>query len=229
MDTLIILATAMALFGVLGYLRGTRSTLITTAVVWLGLLIMNRAGGTVARTINGLNYAVRFALAGGLGALGAGEDRVAALEEVFARVGRVEPLIRPDGTGPGMLLVFLFLVIAGFLLGMLSQLKGRSSFLGLALGLANGYVLAAFVIHTLLPEATIGLPLPGWLFGPGAAGPVTAPTPARPSVIGTLVTRIVATLNQLTDSGQLALLLAIAIAVFVLLATRLGTRGAKKG
>ncbi|MGQ9489523.1 MAG: hypothetical protein ACUVR4_01610 [Anaerolineae bacterium] len=228
MDTLIILATTMALFGVLGYLRGTRSTLITTAIVWLGLLIMNRAGEAVARTINGLNYAVRFILAGGLDALG-GEDLAAALEEVFARIGRVEPLIRPDGTGPGMLLVFLSLVIIGFLLGTLSQLKGRSSFLGLALGLANGYVLAAFVIRTLLPEATIGLSLPGWLFGPGAAGPVTAPTPAGPSVIGTLVTRSVATLNQLADSGQLALVLAITIVAFVLLVTRLGTRSAKKG
>ncbi len=228
MDTLIILATAMALFGVLGYLRGTRSTLVTTAIVWLGLLIVSRAGGVVARTINGLNYAVRFALAGGLAALGGNGDRAAALEEVFARIGKVEPLIRPDGTGPGMLLVFLALVLAGFLLGMLSQLKGRSSFLGLALGLANGYVLAAFVIRTLLPEASIGLPLPGWLFGPGAQ-PAVAPTPATPSVAGTLASRIVAGLNQLADSGQIALLLAIAIAVFVLLATRFGTRSAKKG
>lgn len=228
MDTLIILATAMALFGVLGYLRGTRSTLLTTAIVWLGLLVVSRAGGTVARTINGLNYAVRFALAGGLAALGGNGDRAAALEEVFARIGKVEPLIRPDGTGPGMLLVFLALVIAGFLLGMLSQLKGRSSFLGLALGLANGYVLAAFLIRTLIPEASIGLPLPGWLFGAGAQ-PGAAPAPAGPSLTGTLASRIVAGLNQLADSGQLALLLAIAIALFVLLATRLGTRGAKKG
>lgn len=228
MDTLIILATAMALFGVLGYLRGTRSTLLTTAIVWLGLLVVSRAGGAVARTINGLNYAVRFALAGGLAALGGNGDRAAALEEVFARIGKVEPLIRPDGTGPGMLLVFLALVIAGFLLGMLSQLKGRSSFLGLALGLANGYVLAAFLIRTLIPEASIGLPLPGWLFGTGAQ-PGAAPAPAGPSLTGTLASRIVAALNQLADSGQIALLLAILIAVFVLLATRLGTRGAKKG
>ncbi len=228
MDTLIILATAMALFGVLGYLRGTRSTLVTTAIVWLGLLVVSRAGGMVARTINGLNYAVRFVLAGGLSALGGNGDRTAALEQVFAKVGRVEPLIRPDGTGPGMLLVFVILVAAGFLLGMLSQLKGRSSFLGLALGLANGYLLAAFVIRTLVPEASIGLPLPGWLFGPGVQ-PGAAPAPAGPSLTGSLAARLVATLNQWAESGQIALVLAIAIALFVLLATRWGTRGAKKG
>jgi len=228
MDTLIILATAMALFGVLGYMRGTRSTLVTTAIVWLGLLIVSRGGGMVARTINGLNYAVRFALAGGLAALGSNGDRAAALEEVFARIGRVEPLIRPDGIGPGMLLVFAGLVAAGFFLGMLSQLKGRSSFLGLALGLANGYLLAAFIIRTLVPEASLSLPLPAWLFGTGAQ-PGVAPTPAAPSLTASLGARLLATLNQLADSGQIALFLAVAIAVFVLLATRLGIRGVKKG
>lgn len=226
MEALIVLATVMALFGVLGYLRGTRSTLFTAAVIWLGLVVVNQASGMVARTINGLNKAVHFALAGGLGALGGG-DR-AALDAAFAKLSDVKPLINADGSGPGMLLVFLMLVLAGFLLGMLKLLKSKHSFLGLALGLANGYVLSAFLVRTLLPESGTQFPLPRWLFG-GAAQPAAAPAPADPSLSGSLAAKIVATLNALADSGQIALVIAIAIAVFVLLATRLGSRSVKKG
>lgn len=228
MEALIVLATVMALFGVLGYLRGTKSTLFTTVLIWLGLVVVGRAGGMVARTINGLNYAVHFALAGGLGALGGGGDRGAALEAVFAKLGDVKPLINSDGTGPGMLLIFLMLVLVGFLLGMLKLFKSRPSLLGLALGLANGYVLSAFLIQSMLSESGFGLPLPTWLFG-GTAQPAAAPAPTGPSLGSTLAAKIVATLNSLVDSGQIALVIAIAIVIFVLLATRLGNRSAKKG
>lgn len=228
MESIIVVATVMALFGVLGYLRGTRSTLFTAAVIWLGLIVVSRAGDVVARTINGLHTGARFVLAGGLGALGSAGDRGAAVQAVFAKLGEVKPLIEPNGTGPGMLLVFLLLVLVGFLSGMLKLFRGRPSFLGLGLGLANGYVLSAFLIRTLLPESGIRLPLPAWLFG-GTAQGAALPAVAGPSLGGTLTAKIVAALNSLADSGQIALVIAVAIAVFVLLATRLGSRSVKKG
>jgi len=228
METLIILATVMALFGVLGYVRGARSSLLTSAIILLGLIAVGRAPETIARTINGLNVAVRFALSGGLGALGGGGDRAAALQEVFAKLGEVKPLIGSDGTGPGMILIFLALVLAGFLLGMLKPLKGRPSLLGLGLGLTIGYVLSAFLVRTFLPEASVGLRLPAWLFG-RAAQPVPAPPADGTELTAALGTRLAATLNSLVESGQIALFLAIAIAAFVLLATRLGARTIKKG
>lgn len=226
MEALIILATFMALFGVLGYLRGAKSTLFTSAVLWLGLVVASRASGTVERTVNGLNKAAHFAFSGGLSALGGG-DR-AALDAAFAKLGDVKPLINPDGTGAGMLLIFLLLVLAGFLLGMLNRFKSKPSLLGLALGLANGYVLSAFSVQTLLPESGIRLPLPRWLFG-ATAQPATVPASTGPSLSGILAAKIMAALNALVGSGQIALVIAIAIAVFVLLATRLGSRSVKKG
>lgn len=228
MESIIVLATVMALLGVLGYVRGTRSTLLTSAVIWVGLMVIGHSGDKVARTVNGLHYAVRFALSGGLGALGGGGDRAANLEAVFSRIGEVQPLIDVNGTGLGMSLVMLVLVIAGFLLGMLKPCRGQPSFLGLGLGLANGYVLGAFLVRNLLRETGIHLPLPAWLFGSAQAGAAFL-VPTGPSSGSTLAARISATLDSLAGSGQLALVLSITIAVFVLLATRLGGRNAKKG
>jgi hypothetical protein len=227
MQALIILATIMALFGGGGYLGGAKSTIFTTVIIWLGLLVVNRADEIVTRMINGLNFGVRFVLAGGLNALGGSGDRGAALDEIFARLENVEPLINPDGSGPGMLLIFLGLTLAGFLLGMLKLFKGRSSFLGLVLGLANGYILSGFLLRQLLPEASGWLPLPQWLFGGGAES--AAPAPAGPNLGSSLAAKITAALNALAESGQIALIIAIAIAIFVLLATRLGNRSVKKG
>lgn len=228
MEGLILLATVMAVFGVFGYLRGFKSILLTTAIIWLGLVLVSRFGDLIAKTVNGLNYAVRFALAGGLGALGGSGDKGEAITQVFERMGAVKPLISADGTGPGMLLVFLLLVMLGLLLGALKKLKTKSSPLSLILGLLNGYVVTAFLLRMALPEAGILLPLPaGLLRGQAAASAVAAAT--GPSVTDSAIAKLAATLANLAGYSQIAILIAILIAVFVLLAVRSGNRGAKKG
>lgn len=232
MSSLIILATVMALFGVLGYQRGTKSMLFTAGFLLLGLLALSRAAGMIATLVNGMNFAVRFVFAGGLQALAA-DDRTAALEAAFARVGSVTPLIRVSDTGlasgPGMILVLILLVAAAFLLGMLKILRSRQSVLGLFLGLGIGYVLTAFLIRVLLPDAPLQLALPAALFGAGFAAPATAVLPTGPSFINLLWTRILNGLNAMADQGTLALLFAAIIALFVLLATRLGNRSERRG
>ncbi len=75
MEALFILATVMALFGVVGYLRGIRSTLFTAAVIWLGWVGVTLADKPVARIVNLLNKMVQLVLSGGLSALGGGGMR----------------------------------------------------------------------------------------------------------------------------------------------------------
>lgn len=212
MVALILLATIMALFGVLGYLRGVKSSLLTTAVIWLSVVLISQAREAIARTVNGLNFAVRFVLAGGLGALGGGGDRTAALEEVLKRVGTVKPLINPDGSGIGMLIVFLLFVAAGILLGALKFLRGKASPWGMLVGLAGGYAVSMFVLSRLAGPETAG---------PAAPASAEAAS-ASPGV--SFFARLATILNQLLESGQIALVISALILIFVLLATRLSAR-----
>ncbi|OQA39045.1 MAG: hypothetical protein BWY52_03170 [Chloroflexi bacterium ADurb.Bin325] len=232
MSSIIILATVMALFGVLGHQRGTKSMLSTAGLLLLGLLALSRAAGQVATLVNGMVFGVRFVFAGGLQALAA-EDRNAALDAAFERVGSVARIINVNDaglpSGPGMFLVLALLVAAAFLLGTLKILHSRQSILGLFLGLGIGYVLTAFLIRVLLPDATLQLALPAALFGAGFAVPATAALPAGPSFISQLWARALNGLNAMADQGSLALLFAAIIALFVLLATRLGNRSEKRG
>lgn len=225
MEALIVLATVMALFGVFGYLRGTKSSLFTAIVIWVGLVLITQAGGKLATAVNGLAFGVVFVLSGGLGALGGGGDRAAALSDVFDKMPKVPVLINSDGAGIGTIAIFVLLVIVGFLLGMLKVFKSKSSVWGLLIGLANGYVLSAFLLPRLLPDAAVRLPLPGGFAGTGSApagGGIAAP--AGPSLSSALIDSIVEALNKLVEGGQIALFIAVLIALFVLLATRLGNR-----
>ncbi len=227
MESLILLATVMAIFGVFGYLRGGKSTLLTTAIIWLGLVLVSRFAGTIATMVNGVNYGIRFVLAGGMSALGGSGDKGNAVNQVFERMGKVTPLIAADGSGPGLILVFLLLMLLGLLLGALKSLKTKSSPWSLILGMVNGYVISAYLLRMALPEAGILLPLPAGLLGSQAA--VAVPTPAGPSVTGSALAKLAATLTGLATAGHIAILIAILIAIFVLLAVRTGNRNSKKG
>lgn len=223
MEALILLATIMALFGVIGYLRGAKSSLFTAIVIGIGLVLITQASGLIARTVKGLTFAVTFVLAGGLGALGGEGDRGAALNAVIERMPPVKTLVNADGTGIGMVVIFLLLVAVGLLIGMLKVFKTKASLGGLFIGLANGYVVSAFVLSRLLPGAGLRLPLLGGLTAPTTDGAGVAPS-AGPSLSGTLIESLVQTLNALVEGGQIALLIALLIVIFVLLATRLGNR-----
>lgn len=232
MASLIILATVMALFGVLGYQRGTRPMLFTTLVLLLGLTALTRGVRMIATLVNGLNFAVRFVLAGGLQALSA-SDRSAALDAAITRVGSVTPLITVNdagtATGPGMMIMLVLVILVAFLLGALKILRPRRSILGLFLGLLNGYILTAFLLRVLLPDAPLQLGLPGWLFGASFAVPSPIIAATGPSFFDVLWARILNTLNTLAEQGTLGLVVAVLIALFVLLATRLGNRSEKRG
>ena len=225
MESLIVLAAIMALFGVLGYQRGTRSSLFTAAVIWLSLLVMTRLGGKVTSLINGIAFGVRFILSGGLQALGSGGDRGEAVNRVFQGMGNVKPLVTEGSAS--MALVFILLAVTAVLLGQLAWFKGRHSLSGLVLGLFAGYIVSGYLVWTLLPEADIQLPL---AFGLGHDLALRGDTSlaGRPSVSDTLRDKVALAVTERLDQRALAFLLVIAIAVFVVVAVRRTHRTTKK-
>lgn len=225
---LIFMATIMALFGVLGYLRGTKFGLVISGLILAGLMVMSRGSEQVAKIINGLNFGLRFVLGGGLQALGGSGDKTEAIKKVISQLGDIRPLVSSDQPGVGLLLILALLVGLSLLLSLFKILKGAASLLGLALGLFSGYLIAAYALAALMPEVAL-LPLPIHL--PSLAQVVeaaSAAAPAIPSGSG-LSAKVGQLLTGLGDDPRLPIIIAVAIALFVILATRLGNRGGKGG
>jgi hypothetical protein len=217
MVIIILLATIMAIFGVIGYLSGTKAALLTTVVILIGLILIARAGPAIARLINGVDFGVRFVLAGGLAALGAPGDRAAAIAHVIESMGTIQPLVAPTNPGPALVLVLLVLVLLSLLIGRHPRLplRGPSSLGGLLLGLLNGYLLGAYLLVSLFPVDAAFLPLPLGL-GPRPSVPVAAtPLPTVPASGGSLFNQLINAV-QGTSENTLAAIMMVLIAVFVL-------------
>jgi hypothetical protein len=224
METLILLATLMALFGVLGYQHGTRTGIFTAGAVYLIALVLDRFAGRVRSLVNGLYFGVRFVLAGGLPALGGVGDRGEAINRVITSMGEVRPLIGENG-GLGFALVFGLLVACVVLVGRSKWLKTRSSWGGLWSGLVSGYVASAYLVGTLLPEAGVRFPLP-LVEGAAAARPAV-PAAAPAAAVSGFGDQLVQLVTQTLDERSLALVIVVGIALFVLLATRFSNRPGK--
>ncbi len=225
MEVLIILATIMAIFGVIGYTHGTRFSLFYAALALLGIIMLERIGDTLIRMIDLFYRVGRAMLGGGFKAMSGGEGGFGKLGEL---VEKIPSLLGQDDKPLALALLLLLIMLVGFALGKLKVFKNKTSVLGLAVGLLTGYVVSAYLLQPLLPETGIRLPLLAGLFG-GARQAASAAIPTGSSIGGTLIAKIIAALNALASSGQIAILIAIAIVVFILLATRLGNRGVKKG
>lgn len=225
MEVLIILATIMAIFGVIGYTHGTKFSLFYAALALLGIIMLERVGDILIRMIDLFYRVGRAMLEGGFKAMSSGEGGFGKLGEL---VEKIPSLVGQDDKPFALALLLSLIMLMGFVLGKLKVFKNKASVLGLAVGLLTGYMVSAYLLQPLLPETGIRLPLLAGLFG-GAQRAASVATPTGPSIGGTLIAKIIAALNTLASSGQIAIIIAIAIALFILLATRLGNRGVKKG
>jgi hypothetical protein len=225
---LIVAAAIMAVFGMISYQRGTRFGIMITVLVWGGLIVVGRAGNQVAKLVNGFAFGVRLMMAGGLQALGGGEDRAEALRQAIARVGPVQPLIPADQPGAALVLVLFVVLSLGLLLGMLNVLKGAASLAGLVLGLINGYVIVAALLAVLAPEVAF-LPLPFNLGGAAVAAATAGAAIVPSSASQGVMNRIQNFLKRMAEGPGAAIVIAAFMALFVILATRFGNRGGKKG
>lgn len=228
MGILILLATMMAIFGVVGYLRGARSSFVTALTIWLLLVLLERMGGKASSLINGLNFGIRFVLAGGLQALGGGSNTTESVDDVIRRMGTVPPIVSSNSSAVSLIIILLLATAVAFVIGGWGRFRGKPSGWGLAWGLLSGYMVSAYLLGPLAAENGIALPLPlgvSGIGGPAAAAPSVAPT----SGTG-LVDRFMqlVTANAI-DSTTLALAIVIGIAAFVIFATRFTNRSTKKG
>ena len=116
MSTNLILAVIMALFGILGYIYGSRSALLTAITVWAGLLVVARLGVSIESLLNVLSKAIRFALNGGLGELSKSGD-LQALGQATKGLQGVGPLVNGSQQDKSLLLLVVIAVGLVVLLG----------------------------------------------------------------------------------------------------------------
>lgn len=191
-------ATLMALFGILGFLRVARGTFLTLMTL-LGAVLFLRFVG--AQMVGGFNKAWGM-MQGGNGA----------------------SLINQQSPGGFYLFVFFTAVVIGLSLGSLKPFRqqGKFSVTGLLLGLINGYTVATYALAVLLPEYAF---LPVLIQVPGMTPTTPAPVPSSgsPSQLSSEILRF---LNNLASAPALPIIIAGAIVVFIGLASRLsGKKG----
>lgn len=209
-----ILAAMMAMFGVLGYLYGGASALLTLLLVLAGLLLVASAGGQI---INIINSAYRFIVAGGLQTMGNSGD-VGALQQ---KMNKVSPLIPSEAAGAFLLLLLVILIVVAVLVGRHKRFRRPSSGVGLLVGLANGYLVGAYLLATLLPSLAKALPLPFGLAAQLAQGRPAAPLPATSGSAGAQLLQIV----NGASPASLSLVVMILIAVIIFPALLMNLRG----
>jgi hypothetical protein len=219
MTWIIFLAGFMAIFGVIGYLRGARAAFVVLLAGFLGLLLIGPYGATVIRYINAFGKGFRFLASGGMAALsgsGSADSAIAALQGT-------PPLVQPADNAVVLGLLYVVIVLVGLLLSAVPWFKGRRSVGGLLLGLIAGYLVGAVIVRALWPQYIPYLRLP------------ILPEPVVPVVVGPVVTgpatgfgtQLVSGLNALAGTSLLPIIIAIAIVLFILAATRSGNRSAK--
>lgn len=190
MTSLIILATVMAILGVVGYLRGTKSALITTLFIVGGLALIQQREEQIVKAIN---------------------DQA--------------KLIPPNTPGPAMALLMLFLLGVGLLVGRSRMLHGQPSLGGMLLGLLNGYLVTMFVLTALGLGELVPLPFVSELRERYAA-------PTEVVLLGEegdVLKHLTALATQPGNKQLVAIFVAILIALFIIAATRFGSKGTKRG
>jgi hypothetical protein len=224
--TILLLATLMAIMGVIGYFQGARAAFLLTIAILLGLLLIARAGGTIAKLVNGIYFGIQFVLAGGLQALGSGGT--AGLSQVLQNMGTPQRLIDPNAPGPTVALVILLVaVLLAWLLGRASRLpfRGARSGWGILWGLVNGYLLGAYLLWAALPSFADSLPVPFGLAQENAANATTATGVPAAGAAGASVGAQLLNLVQTANEHTLAVVIMILIATFVIVAAYVSTRG----
>jgi len=199
---LLIVATIMTVFALLGLVRVTRASVLLLGIMLGGLIFLKVFGAQLIKFINAGWGFIRSA--GG--------------------TSSPSQLIDPSDPAAFYLLTFYFFVLIGLGLGSLKSLRlqGRFSFSGMFVGLINGYIVAAYTVDVLFPAFAF-LPVP--IQVPGMTPqipPPGMPTPAGPDVW----TQLMQGLSNLASNPAAPLIIGVAIFVFLILASRLS---GKKG
>jgi len=198
---LLVVATIMAIFGLIGFLRTTRASVLLLGIMLGGLIFLKIFGERLVKFVNAGWGFVRSSSG-----------------------GSPSQLVNPQDPAAFYLLVFYVFVLMGLGLGLLKSLKlsGRFSFSGMLVGLINGYIVAAYTVDVLFPSYAI-LPVP--IQVPGMTPQIPPPgmaMPAGPDVWAQLMQG----LSNLASNPAAPAIIGLSILVFIILASRLS---GKKG
>ena len=151
----LLLATTMAIFGTLGYLKGSKWAFISLLILLAAFVAIKVASDQIIALLNGLYVGVMITLKGGLGAIASGD--VDALKETLSSIDKP---FTGENEDYALVLFILGAVAFGLLLYLIMK-KKKSTVFALILGLTYGYVLMAAVLPlvTNIPPSSIPVPI----------------------------------------------------------------------
>ena len=212
---ILLLATTMAIFGVLGYLKGSKWAFISLMILTVAFVLVEYRPDTIIATLNGLYLGVMLTLKGGLGALASGD-----LEEAKATLEDIKRPFTDQNQNLALLMVIFGAVLVGLILA--AWMKSKPGVFGMIWGLAYGYLLSAAVLPLISSNPAATIPVP--LLRPVERAPGSAAAQAS-STLNQLFT----TLAEPQNVRIIASVLGIFIIVLLLLTVRSGVKsGAKK-
>ncbi len=210
---ILLLATIMAVFGVLGYLKGAKWAFIALLILLVAFVLVENRASTIISTLNGLYLGVMLTLRGGLAAIASGD-----LDEAAATLEDIKRPFNDENQNLALLLVIFGAVGVGLLLSI--WIKSKASIWGLIWGLIYGYVLTAATLPLISSNPNVELPVP--LLRPGERTAVAAQGPNP-------FNQLFITLSQPENVRILSIVIGVFIVLLLLLTVRSGVKsGAKK-
>ncbi len=215
---ILLAATIMAVFGMIGLLRVARASIIFLAVMLGGLAFLRFFG---PRLVALVNLGVRFIQGGGFTAV-TGSDPGKALAEVFSNTSGAKPFIDTNDTAGFYLLIFFVFVLIGLGLSSLRalRLQGHFSIGGLLLGLITGYIIAAYLTAVLFPGCAL-LPVPMQIKGMTLQVPLSGLLTAGGADVWS---QFLQSLTDLANSPWVHWIVAGLIVIFIFMASRLSAK-----
>ena len=212
----IILATTMAIFGVLGYLKGSRWAFFSLLFLFGAFVLVERRPDAIVAILNMMYTGVMLTLGGGLGALASGD-----FDEVQTLLNEIEPFFTAANENLALLLVIFAAVGMGLLLSLI--MKSRASVWGLIWGLVYGYILSAAALPLIISDPAAQLPVP--ILRPAERSATAAATSQGPTALDQLFS----TLSEPQNAQIVGIAVGVFIVLLLLLTVRSGVKsGAKK-
>ena len=212
----LLLATTMAIFGTLGYLKGSRWIFISLLILLLAFIAIKLVPDQIVSLLNGLYMGVMLTLNGGLGAIASGD-----LDAAKETLSSIDKPFTAENENFALLLVILSAVGFGLLLYLIMK-KNKPSVFGLILGLVYGYVLAAAVVPLMTNIAPSKIPVP--IIQPAERSAAVAQQAQNG------FDQLLATLSTPQNIQILSLLIGVFIVLLLLLTVRKGVKNpGKKG
>lgn len=213
---ILLLATIMAIFGVLGYLKGSRWAFVALLILLVAFVLVEYQADVIVLALNGMYTGVMLVLKGGLGALASGDFE--AVQEIYKQI---ETLFTDENENLALLLVIFGAVGVGLLLSL--AMKSKASVWGLIWGLAYGYILSAAALPLIFSSLAITLPVP--ILRPMPRSTTATAATAVPNALDQLFM----TLAQEENVKIIGILIGAFIVLLLLLTVRSGVKsGAKK-